>query len=129
VDTPYSEVIQANGGVGPITFTVTAGSLPAGLMLNPLGLATALLDGTPTKAATTTFTIQAEDTQGRIATQTLQLKIKDQPESSKGNTGCSATPGAHWGVLLLLAALGGGQALFLANRRQRKCRTPWVASR
>jgi uncharacterized protein (TIGR03382 family) len=118
VDTPYSEVIQANGGVGPITFTVTAGSLPAGLMLNPLGLATALLDGTPTKAATTTFTIQAEDTQGRIATQTLQLKIKDQPETSKGNSGCTAgTPATTSAAAVLLLAL-----IMVLSRRRRCAR-------
>ncbi len=114
VDTPYSEVIQANGGVGAITFTVTAGSLPAGLSLNPLGLATALLDGTPTKAGTTTFTVQAQDTQGRIATQTLQLKIKDQPKTNPNNSGCSGTQTDSSAlVALLLAATG----LMLCRRR------------
>jgi hypothetical protein len=102
VDSPYSEVIQANGGVGPITFTVTAGTLPAGLALNPLGLATALLDGTPTKAGTATFTIQAEDTQGRIATQTLQLKIKDQPSTRPNDNGCSGTPANSSAITILL---------------------------
>jgi hypothetical protein len=102
VDSPYSEVIQANGGVGPITFTVTAGNLPPGLALNPLGLATALLDGTPTKAGTTPFTIQAEDTQGRIATQTLQLKIKDQPSTRPNDNGCSGTPANSSAITILL---------------------------
>src|SRR5205823_2241827 len=49
---PYSQTITASGGIGPYTFSVTAGTLPAGLLLSSAGV----LSGTPTTAATSNFT-------------------------------------------------------------------------
>ena len=45
VNTPYSASITATGGAGAYTFSITKGTLPAGLVLNP---ATGLIVGTPT---------------------------------------------------------------------------------
>jgi hypothetical protein len=53
--TPYAATVQATGS-GPITFEVSAGTLPAGLELDP---ATGAITGTPTTAGTSTFTIVA----------------------------------------------------------------------
>lgn len=58
LSTSYNAVITASGGVGPYTFTVSAGSLPPGLTLNPNGT----LSGTPTSIGTYPFTITATDT-------------------------------------------------------------------
>ncbi|HMX28055.1 MAG TPA: S8 family serine peptidase, partial [Blastocatellia bacterium] len=52
----YSQTISATPAGGNYTFTVTAGSLPTGLNLNP---ATGLLSGTPTANGTYNFTITA----------------------------------------------------------------------
>lgn len=50
--------ITASGGVGPYNFTVTAGTFPPGLTLNPSGAIT----GTPNSVGTYNFTITATDT-------------------------------------------------------------------
>jgi hypothetical protein len=49
--TPYVFQFTAMGGNLPISWTVTAGTLPPGLMLNPDGT----LSGTPTQASSTPF--------------------------------------------------------------------------
>ena len=54
---PYTETLSAAGGTGSYTFSVSSGSLPAGLMINGN-----LLVGTPTAAGASTFTIRATDT-------------------------------------------------------------------
>jgi hypothetical protein len=49
--------IVTHGGTAPVTFTVTKGTLPAGVTLSKSGL----LSGKPTKAGKSTFTITAKD--------------------------------------------------------------------
>jgi hypothetical protein len=57
VGTPYSQMISASGGLAPYTFTVSAGSLPGGLTLDPGGL----LSGTPATNGQFDFTVLATD--------------------------------------------------------------------
>lgn len=54
----YSQTVSASGGIAPYAFAVTAGSLPAGLILNP---GTGLISGTPTVSSPYLFTITATD--------------------------------------------------------------------
>ena len=56
--TPYAQFVTASGGVAPYTFSVSAGSLPTGLVLNP---STGLISGTPTAIGAFNFTITATD--------------------------------------------------------------------
>jgi hypothetical protein len=63
--------LQPNGGSSPYTFIVSGGGLPNGISLSSSGQ----LFGTPTFAQTTTFTVQAQDAYGRIATQPVTLTI------------------------------------------------------
>ena len=51
VGVAYSQTVSATGGNGSYTFSVSAGSLPAGLSLNA---GTGAITGTPTTAATAT---------------------------------------------------------------------------
>jgi hypothetical protein len=61
--TPYSQTFTASGGTGAYVFSVSAGTLPAGLTLSPGGV----LSGTPTAPAAATFTIRATDESGCFA--------------------------------------------------------------
>ena len=68
---PYSAQIMTSGGVPPITFTVTSGTLPAGLMLSASGL----ISGTPTTLGTSAFTVQAADSAVPPQTASAPLEI------------------------------------------------------
>ncbi|WP_051958901.1 putative Ig domain-containing protein [Janthinobacterium sp. RA13] len=57
VATAYSRQLTASGGVAPYAYTLSSGSLPAGLTLNASGL----LSGTPTSAGSFSVTVQAAD--------------------------------------------------------------------
>ena len=60
VGSAYSETVSASGASGPLTFTVSTGTLPAGLTLSPAGL----LSGTLTQPGAFAFTIQASEANG-----------------------------------------------------------------
>ncbi len=53
----YSASITATGGSGPVTFSVSSGTLPDGLTLDPSGL----LSGSPTTPGVHLFTVTATD--------------------------------------------------------------------
>jgi len=72
VSSAYSTTLAAIGGVSPYTWTVTSGSLPAGLVLNAT---TGVISGTPTTAATSTFTIQAKDSSVSPQTTTKSFSV------------------------------------------------------
>lgn len=58
VGVPYSATLQAGGGFSPFTWSLTTGSLPAGLQLSSGGV----ISGTPTAAVTSaSFTATAQD--------------------------------------------------------------------
>ncbi|MFT7773179.1 MAG: putative Ig domain-containing protein [Roseateles sp.] len=52
-----NQTVTASGGVGPYTYAVTAGSLPAGLSLSSGGV----ISGTPTAGGSFNFTVTATD--------------------------------------------------------------------
>ncbi|GFO65940.1 CARDB domain-containing protein [Geomonas paludis] len=53
--------LEASGGVAPYTWSITTGTLPAGLTLNP---ATGEITGVPTEAANSLFTVRVTDSAG-----------------------------------------------------------------
>jgi len=70
----YSQTLtasSANGGTAPYTFSVTSGTLPAGLSLTAAGA----LTGTPSAANTSSFTVQAVSANGFTGTQAYSLTI------------------------------------------------------
>ena len=54
----YNTTITATGGVGPLTYSISAGALPPGLTLNA---STGAITGIPTTAGTYNFTVRAVD--------------------------------------------------------------------
>lgn len=58
IGNPYNQTITATGGSAPYTFTVSSGSLPTGLTLDPN---TGVLSGTTTTGGTFNFNITATD--------------------------------------------------------------------
>ena len=71
VNVPYSQTLQATGGVGPYTYAVTAGTLPAGLTLSTAGV----VSGTPTTPGASSFTVTATDSEGKPQTASLPLVL------------------------------------------------------
>ena len=76
VDAAYSEQVRATGGTGALTWTVSAGSLPPPLTLNPT---TGVISGIPSTAGTFNFTVRATDTLLLFDTQSLSIIINAPP--------------------------------------------------
>ncbi|HUN37855.1 MAG TPA: putative Ig domain-containing protein [Trebonia sp.] len=72
----YSNGLAVTGGTAPYTWSVSAGSLPPGLSLNPT---TGVISGTPTAVGLYTFTVQVTDAFGLTATQTLSIGVTAGP--------------------------------------------------
>jgi PKD repeat protein len=73
VGTAYSQTLAATG-LAPITWSVSIGSLPAGLTLSAAGV----ISGTPTAAGTASFTVMATNA-GGTDTQTITITIASAP--------------------------------------------------
>ena len=71
VGASYSQTITASGGASPYTYTVTAGSLPAGLTLSSSGT----LSGTPKAGGSFTFTVSAKDSNNITSAQSYTLTV------------------------------------------------------
>ena len=71
VNIPYTASLSASGGGTPYTWSLDAGSLPAGLNLGPDGSVT----GLPLSAGTFNFTVKASDSQNQYTTQGASIKI------------------------------------------------------
>jgi beta-glucanase (GH16 family) len=69
----YSETLKATGGTTPYTWSLSSGSLPAGLSLSSTGT----ISGTPTATGTSTFTVGVKDSSStpQSATATLSLTV------------------------------------------------------
>ncbi len=101
VGVAYSQTLAAAGGVTPYTWSVSAGTLPAGLALNA---STGAISGTPTAAGTTNITAQVADAAGGTATKALSITI-----GAPVAIGTTSLPNATVGTAYsqTLAATGG----------------------
>jgi len=71
VNTAISRTLTATGGSAPLTWSVVAGALPAGLSLSTAGV----ISGTPTATETSSFTARVTDGSGRTDDRALTLTI------------------------------------------------------
>jgi len=72
VDAAYSQPVQATGGIGNLTWSISAGLLPPGLDIDQ---ATGVISGTPTTEGQSNFTVEATDTIPQSDTQALSITI------------------------------------------------------
>jgi hypothetical protein len=68
----YSQTIAATGGATPYTWSVPPNTLPAGLTLNT---STGVISGTPSAAATSSFTVTVTDASKNTASQALSIAV------------------------------------------------------
>ncbi len=75
---PYKLTLTGSGGSGPYAFSVTSGTLPAGLTLSSGGT----LSGTPTQSGSYTFTVQATGSGASPGTRSYTVVVRlGLPES------------------------------------------------
>ncbi len=67
----YSQQLTETGGTDPVLWSISSGSLPAGLTMDGTGLIT----GTPTSSGTSSFTVQVDDDDGLSCTKDFTLTI------------------------------------------------------
>jgi large repetitive protein len=72
VGTAYSQNVVGSGGDGTYTFSVSAGAMPTGLVLNT---ATGAIGGTPTAAGTFNFTVTATDGVGASGSRAYTVTV------------------------------------------------------
>lgn len=98
LSTAYNTTLQASGGTPPITWSVTVGTLPAGLSLNS---STGLISGTPTTAATSDFTVTATDSATPTPqTATKQLSITIAASSTACGSGNESVLSGQYAFVL-----------------------------
>jgi hypothetical protein len=72
VNVAYTTTLSSSGGTAPYSFSLTSGSLPAGLTL---AAATGVISGTPTLSGTSIFTGQVQDASGALASASFSITI------------------------------------------------------
>jgi cyclophilin family peptidyl-prolyl cis-trans isomerase len=107
--TPVNTTITTSGGTGADTFSVTSGTLPAGLSLNST---TGAITGTPTSASSFNFTVTATDSAGATKAQAYsgsvtRLGLSGTVYDDVNGTGklASGDPGVA-GVTIVLSGTG-----------------------
>ena len=93
VGSTYSQTISASGGNGTYSYTVTAGSLPAGLSLNA---STGALTGTPTAGGAFNFTITATDTASATGSKAYSVTVAAPTISFSPTTLTAGTVGSAY---------------------------------
>ncbi len=71
-DVPYTATLTADGGAAPYDWSITSGSLPAGLSLDG---STGVISGDPTTTGVQTVTVEATDADGWKASVQLSIAI------------------------------------------------------
>lgn len=108
----YPHRLFAEGGAPPYTWSLVKGKLPNGLTLDAAGA----FSGIPTKAKTTSFTVQVTDAAGASIQRVLSLRIVKGVELKKGGCRCGGMVGTPYsgviratgGIAPLVFSLVGG---------------------
>jgi Putative Ig domain/Subtilase family len=112
VSSAYAATLAASGGVTPYSWSISSGTLPAGLTLNA---STGLISGTPTSAASASaLTVTVTDGERPPYSKSANLSLTVQPSSGGGGGG-----GGALGLLPLVTLAG---VLLARQRRPRSAR-------
>ena len=80
VGVPYGPTtLQATGGMGTLTWSISVGSLPPGLTGLPSTGPSVTISGTPTSPGTFPFTVRVTDSLGQSDTRALSIMINPPP--------------------------------------------------
>ena len=74
VGVAYNQTLTAVGGSSPYTWSVSSGTLPAGLALNP---STGVISGTPATKGASAFTVQVTDANAATSIRALSITVYD----------------------------------------------------
>ena len=114
VNTAYSQTLAATGGTTPYNWSVSPGTLPAGLSLSAAGV----LSGTPTTVESSSFTVRVAGANSASSTKDFSVTINAAApppsinlSSDSGGSGCSVavrtgSGGSNIDGTLILAGLG-----------------------
>lgn len=75
----YATQVTAQGGVGNYAWSITGGTLPTGLTLDPTGTPSTMISGIPTSAGQAMLTITATDDDGFSVDSMLTLNVEFPP--------------------------------------------------
>ena len=94
VGSAYGSFVAASGGLAPYSWSVVAGSLPAGLSLNA---ASGSISGTPTAAGSSAFTVQVTDGQAPtdVASAALSITVVAAPAPNLVSITTTSLPNAR----------------------------------
>jgi len=113
VSTAYSQTLTAAGGTAPYSWSVSAGTLPAGLALSAAGV----LSGTPTTAESASFTVRVAGANSASSSKDFSVTINaaapPPPVTLSSDSGGSCSVAVRTGSggsaidgTLILAGLG-----------------------
>src|SRR6478672_7063124 len=72
---PYNARVRSTGGIGALAWSISAGSLPPGLNLNPSGPLGGTISGTPLSGGSFNFTVKITDSVGQTDTHALSISV------------------------------------------------------
>jgi hypothetical protein len=100
VDFPYAETLTASCVTDPVTWSVSAGTLPAGLNINA---ASGEISGQPTNAGASSFTVRVQDANLDLASRDYTLVVLPGQLGIETATLPDATAGAQYSAQLTAA--------------------------